>query len=61
MFIPDLAPPPRVVHPGSGSWRSTHPGFRSQKSTGSRIRIRNTGYLAIMIPFLLLFSTIYFF
>jgi hypothetical protein len=29
--------PPRVVHPG----------FRGQKITGSRIRIRNTGYVAI--------------
>ncbi len=32
-----------VVHPGSGSWPFTHTGSRSQKGTGSRIRIRNTG------------------
>jgi hypothetical protein len=31
----------RYVHPGSGSWYFTHPGFRGQKGTGSRIRIRN--------------------
>jgi hypothetical protein len=32
----------QVVYPGSGSKFFTHPGSRSQKGTGSRIRIRNT-------------------
>ncbi len=27
-----------VVHPGSGSWLFSHPWFRGQKGTGSRIR-----------------------
>jgi hypothetical protein len=39
----------RVVHPGSGSWMDPDflpipdPGYRGQKGTVSRIRIRNTG------------------
>jgi hypothetical protein len=31
------------VYPGSGSSFFTHPGFRDKKSTGSRIRISQTG------------------
>ncbi len=34
-LIPDQDP---------GSWDFTHPGFRGQKGTGSRIRICNTGF-----------------
>jgi hypothetical protein len=34
----------RVVHPGSGSLLFTHLGSRSQKGTGSWIRIRNTAH-----------------
>ncbi len=32
----------RIVHPGSGSGFLNQPGFRGQKGTGSRSRIRNT-------------------
>ncbi len=35
----------RDVHPGSGSWFFPHPGSRSHKGTGPRIRIRNTGWM----------------
>jgi hypothetical protein len=37
----------RVVHPGSGSWFFTHPGFRIQgviKAPDPRSRSRNTGH-----------------
>jgi hypothetical protein len=39
----------RVVPPGSGSWFFAHPGSRSQKGTGSRIRISNTGPNALLL------------
>ncbi len=49
------------VHPGSRLWIFFHPGSRGQKSTGSRIRIRNTGqstlfYLLVSVKVVIIFN-----
>ncbi len=41
LWFPSSRKYDQVVHPGSRSWLSTHPGSRGQKGTGSRFR--NTG------------------